>query len=189
MSTHLKRMINAMIDQDSDLAGDHFRIHIQESIHRLLSEDHQLYMSEDQMVKHLNKLHGLANDKGAFLKSLANFSSLEKCTEKDFQQCSKSIVAKGKTDADRAIHSLEKLVGYEYNPKDLKEDIGNVMTKALRGATGRKIPNVLVDTDVNKLDKKPRRLKKGKYGTGNPPALGVGGGGGGDAGAGGGGGE
>jgi len=181
-------MVNAMIDQDSALAGDHFRIHIQESLQRLLSEDHQLYMSEDQMVKHLNKLHGLANDKESFLKSLANFSSLEKCTESDFQKCSKSIVAKGKIAADRAIHSLEKLVGYEYNPKDLKEDIGNVVTKALRGATGRKIPNVLVSTDVNSLDKKPRRLKKGKYGTGNPPSLGVGVGGG-DAGAGGGGGE
>lgn len=188
MSTHLKSMVDAVINHDTELAEDHFRIHIQESLHRLLSEDHQLYMSEDQMVKHLNKLHGLANDKGSFLKSLANFSSLEKCTEKDFQQCSKSIVAKGKVDADRAIHSLEKLVGYEYNPKDLKENIGNVLTKALRGATGKKIPNVLVSTDVNKLDKKPIRLKKGKYGTGNPPSLGVGGGGG-DAGAGGGGGE
>ncbi|WAX21667.1 hypothetical protein [Stenotrophomonas phage RAS14] len=188
MSTHLKSMVNAIINQDSDLAGDHFRIHIQESIFRLLSEDHQLYMSEDQMVKHLNKLHGLANDKEAFLKSLANFSSLEKCTEKDFQACSKSIVAKGKTDADRAIHSLEKLVGYEYNPQDLKENIGNVVTKALRGATGKKIPNVLTNKDVNDLDKKPLRLKKGKYGTGNPPSLSVGVGGG-DAGAGGGGGE
>lgn len=194
MSTYIKQLVESMMDGDKEKAGAFLRLHLQESLHLLLSEDHELYMSADQMEKHLNKLHGLANDKDAFLKTLANFSDKLDCTEQDFKQCSANIVSKGKEHADKAIHKLESQVGYTFEPKDLKEDLSNVITRALRGVpdNNAKIPNVYTNKKVNQLKKTLPRLKKSKYGTGNPPAVGLGSGssgvGGGDAGGGDGGG-
>lgn len=173
-------MIDSIINEDRESASDLLRLHVQNLISKNINEDHELYMSSSQMEKHLNKLHGLATDKSAFLKTLANYSDKTECTESDFKACSHSIVGKGKEHADKAIHKLESQVGYTFDPKDLKENFSNVITRALAGVPdgGAKIPNVYTTKNASKLKKGLPKLKKSKYGTGNTPAsLGVGSGG------------
>ena len=167
MSKFTPKLIEAISDQNLEQADDYLHLIVQESLARTLNEDHELYMTSSQMKSHLGKLYNLAKDQSSFLKTLANYSDKTECTEKDFEECAKNIVSKGKEHADKAIHKLEKLVGYEFDPKDLKEEFSPFIKRLMDAAINPKtIPNFIKNTKINKLKKSPTKLRKSVYGGG-----------------------
>lgn len=148
-----------------------FRAYAEKKVHSLIHEDHQRYMTSDQMERHIATLHGKASDKEAFLKKLASFSTLDAVSEKDFRKCAEDIQSKGKTQMDIAIHALEKLVGYEFDPKSVEENFGNVITRPVDSVVVGlpKIPNAYTTKKIPKKKKVLPKLNKGKYGTGFAP--------------------
>jgi hypothetical protein len=184
MRKNTQSIITAFMEGRMDDAQMFLRDRIHNALSVELREDHELYMSADQMERHLNKLYSYANDKDSFLKTLANYTDRDTCTDKDFRQCSHEISGKGKEFTDTAIHRLEKLIGYTFKPDTVKESYIDTLKRNSLPTP----PNVYKNTDSKKLKKGLPKLKKSVYGTGNPPAVGMGGGTGigGDAGGGGG---
>lgn len=184
-----KRIIDSLIEGDDQTATEILRTLVQERYSKIINEDHEKYMTSDEMESHLNKLFTQAaqESKDKFLGYLAKNSDLETCTKKDFKKCANTIQGKGKEEMDRVIHYLEKLVGYEFKPEKLDEDLGNVKTAPSKGVPdgGADIPNVYVTKNTKKLKKKMHTLKKNVYGTGMQPAAAGDGGEGGDGGSGG----
>lgn len=168
-----------------------FRAYAEKKVHSLISEDHERSMTSDQMEKHIEMLHGKAEDKEAFLKKLASYSTLDAVSEEDFRKCAEDIQSKGKIPMDKAIHALEKLVGYTFNPKKVEENLGNVITRPVNSVVVGlpKIPNAYTTKKIPKKKKVLPKVNKGRYGTGYAPGSWHGdhaSDGGGDAGAGGG---
>lgn len=187
-------MLEAFGSGDEARASAELGKYMQAKVQGLLSEDHQRYMTSEQMEKHIEMLHGKAEDKEKFLKLLAKYSTLDACSEEDFRKCAENIQSKGKIYMDKAIHALEKLVGYKFNPDKVKENFGNVITRPVDGvAVGQpKIPNAYTTKKISKKKKVLPKVNKGRYGTGYAPgawhgdhASDGGGSAGGDAGAGG----
>lgn len=168
----LRLVINALWENDNSTASFLLKQVIVEKAEAKLLEDHELYMTSDQMEKHIIKLHGKAQDKDAFLKKLASYSDLDACTEKDFKKCADNIQSKGKIFMDKAIHALEKLIGYTFEPKKVDENLGNVITRPIPGVPdgGALIPNAYTTKTIPKKKKKLPSLKKNVYGTGMAPA-------------------
>lgn len=183
-----KQIIDSLVEGDDQAAATILKNLIQSQYSKLINEDHEKYMTSDEMETHLNKLFKKAtkDNKDKFLKYLAKNSDLEVCTEKDFKKCANTIQGKGKEEMDRIIHYLENLVGYNFNPKKLDEDLGNVKTAPSKGVPdgGADIPNVYTTKDTKKLKRKMHTLNKNVYGTGMQPSAATGGEGG-DGGSGG----
>lgn len=184
-----KLIIDSLIEGDDQTATAILRNLIQTRYSKLITEDHEKYMTSDEMEAHLNKLFKKAakEEKDKFLKYLAKSSDLEVCTEKDFNKCADTIQDKGKEEMDRVIHHLENLVGYDFKPEKIDEDLGNVKTAPSKGVPdgGADIPNVYTTKNTKKLKKKMHTLKKNVYGTGMQPAAAGDGGEGGEGGSGG----
>lgn len=170
MKNELTGMIEALIAGDETRATELLREALVKKTRALINEDHEKFMSSKSMQAYITKLHDKAEDKDAFLKKLASFSTLDAVSEKDFRKCAEDIAAKGKVYMDKAIHALEKLVGVEYDEM-VKENLGNVITRPVDGvAVGQaKIPNVYTTKKISKKKKVLPRLKKGRYGTGFAP--------------------
>lgn len=133
-----------------------FRAYAEKKVHALITEDHERYMTSEQMEKHIEMLHGKAQDKKAFLKKLATYSTLDAVSEEDFRKCAENIQSKGKLYMDKAIHALEKLVGYTFNPKKVDENFGNVITRPVDSVVVGlpKIPNAYTTKKNSKEEKK-----------------------------------
>lgn len=171
MNHDLKLMLEAFRLGHEDRASRILREYLEKRVHLLITEDHEKYMTSGEMEKHVDMLYGKANDKDEFLSKLANLSKMDSCTAKDFRKCTNTLQGMGKKYMDKAIHSLEKFVGYEYVP--VKEDLGNVITRPLPGVPdgGALIPNVYTTKKISKKKKKLPSLKKNVYGTGYAPGA------------------
>lgn len=173
MNTELFKMIHALIEGDEDNAAMYLRVVMENKVRNIINEDHEKYMTSKQMEKHIAMLHDKAEDKDAFLKKLASYSTLDAVSEKDFRKCAEDIADKGKVYMDKAIHDLEKLVGYEFDPSKVEENFGNVITRPVDGAIVNlpKIPNVYTTKYIPKKKKVLPKVKKGRYGTGYAPGA------------------
>lgn len=166
-------MLEAFRMGHEDRAARLLAAYMQKKVTQLVNEDHQRFMTSDQMEKHIEMLHGKADDKEAFLKLLAKYSTLDACSEEDFRKCAENIQEKGKTYMDKAIHALEKLVGYTFDPKKVKENFGNVITRPVDSVVVGlpKIPNAYTTKKISKKKKVLPKLNKGRYGTGYAPGA------------------
>lgn len=171
----IKTIIESLLAEDEDSARKALKECIQTQYTNLLNEDHEKYMSSEEMETHLNKLFKMASkdEKEKFLEYLSKNANLETCTAKDFAACAETIQGKGKDEMDKVIHYLERLVGYDFDPKKLEEDLGNVKTAPSKGVPddGADIPNVYKNKNTKKLKRKMHTLKKNVYGTGMQPAA------------------
>ena len=95
MKTDLKLMLEAFIADDLDQANQFFRVYAEKKVSKMIREDHEKYMTADQMLSHIKMLHKKAEDKDAFLKKVAEFSTLDAISENDFSKCVKNIRNKG----------------------------------------------------------------------------------------------
>lgn len=171
MFDELRSILEALKNGQEDQASSILREYFGYKVNRVLNEDHEKIMTSDEMEQHIIKLHGKAPDKEVFLKKLAQFSDLDACSEEDFRKCADNIQSKGKVFMDKAIHSLEKLIGYKFDPKTVVENLGNVITRPSAGVPdgGASIPNVYITKSIPKKKKKLPSLKKSVYGTGYAP--------------------
>ena len=172
MNTYLKATVEALLDRDEVAASSHLKEYFEQKKAAILREDHEKFMTSDEMEQHILKLHNKAPDKKEFLNKLATFSDLDTCTEKDLKTCANNIQSKGKKFMDTAIHSLEKLIGYKFDPKTVLENLfGNMIARSVPGVPNNNepIPNAFTNKKINKKRQKLPTLKKSVYGTGNPP--------------------
>lgn len=171
MKKDLISMLEAFRMGHEARAGRLFKAYAEKKVYAILHEDHQRYMTSEQMEAHINMLHGKADDKDAFLKKLASFSTLDRASEKDFRKCAEDIQGKGKIYMDKAIHALEKMVGYKFDPKNVEENFGNVITRPVDSVVVGlpKIPNTYTTKKIPKKKKVLPKLNKGRYGTGFAP--------------------
>lgn len=173
MKQDLISMLEAFRMGHEDRAARLFRAYAEKKVHALISEDHQRTMTSEQMEKHIEMLHGKAEDKAAFLKKLASYSTLDAVSEEDFRKCAEDIQSKGKLYMDKAIHALEKLVGYKFDPKKVDENLGNVITRPVDSVVVGlpKIPNAYTTKKIPKKKKVLPKVNKGRYGTGYAPGA------------------
>ncbi len=173
MKEDLISMLEAFRMGHHERAARLFKEYAEKKVYSLINEDHQRTMTSEQMEKHIEMLHGKAEDKEAFLKKLASYSTLDAVSEKDFRKCAEDIQAKGKLYMDKAIHSLEKLVGYKFDPKKVEENLGNVITRPVDSVVVGlpKIPNAYTTKNIPKKKKVLPKVNKGRYGTGYAPGA------------------
>lgn len=173
MSQDVSLVLEAFRLGDEARAARILREYLEKKMYALVFEDHERVMTSDQMEKHIEMLHGKSEDKTAFLNKLAHYSDLDACSEKDFRKCAENIQGKGKVFMDKAIHALEKLIGYKFDPKKVDENFGNLITRAVAGVPdgGAKISNVYTTKNIPKKKKKLPSLKKNVYGTGLAPGA------------------
>jgi capsid portal protein len=165
MNTNLFNLINALSNNREVIATRILKEILENKLYNILNEDHQNYMTSDEMEKYIIDLHKKANDKDKFLKILAKYSKMDECSERDFKKCAENIQSHGKIYMDKAIHALEKLLKIKPDFKKLSEDIQNVDTTPNDSvlSTG-KIPNVFTNKKIK--NKKVSTLKKSVYGLG-----------------------
>lgn len=171
----IKAFVASFQAGDEEAATNALKECIRSRYELLITEDHEKVMTSDEMETHLKKLFSNASDdtKKKFLDILSKHSDLDTCSESDFGKCAGIIKDKGKIVMDKVIHSLEKLVGYKFNPEKVDENLGNVITKPSKGVPdgGADIPNAYTTKNTKKLKKKMHTLKKNVYGTGMQPAA------------------
>lgn len=171
MSVDLRLMLDAFRLGHEDRAKRILREYLEKKAWLLLNEDHETVMNPLQMERHIIWLHNKAKDKDAFLKKLAEYSELDAASEKNWRKCAENIAAKSPEEIDEAIHALETLVGYKFNPERYDENFGNVITRPVDGVVvGQpKIPNAYTTRKISKKKKILPRVKKSVYGTGFAP--------------------
>ena len=72
MNTYLKATVEALLDSDEVAASSHLKEYFEQKKAAILREDHEKFMTSDEMEQHILKLHNKAPDKKEFLNNISN---------------------------------------------------------------------------------------------------------------------